>query len=152
MLTKPRAEGKPEGDARPAHSPAIDVALRADYFAGVRHPRPSPSLRTPEICHLVFLPFCSCGHRHRLADVSFFPLKNTFFRRPRQIFSANVIISKLGRGSSVVEQPIRNRQVASSTLALGSIFLKTNQIALRKLSAAEQPARVTTLWAVASKQ
>ena len=25
-----------------------------------------------------------------------------------------------GRGSSVVEQPIRNRQVASSTLALGS--------------------------------
>jgi hypothetical protein len=26
------------------------------------------------------------------------------------------------RGSSVVEQPIRNRQVASSTLALGSIF------------------------------
>jgi hypothetical protein len=28
-----------------------------------------------------------------------------------------------GRGSSVVEQPIRNRQVASSTLALGSIFI-----------------------------
>src|SRR6266436_472068 len=28
---------------------------------------------------------------------------------------------KSGRGSSVVEQPIRNRQVASSTLALGSI-------------------------------
>jgi hypothetical protein len=27
-----------------------------------------------------------------------------------------------GRGSSVVEQPIRNRQVASSTLALGSIY------------------------------
>ena len=27
-----------------------------------------------------------------------------------------------GRGSSVVEQPIRNRQAASSTLALGSIF------------------------------
>ena len=27
-----------------------------------------------------------------------------------------------GRGSSVVEQPIRNRQVASSTLALGSIL------------------------------
>src|SRR6267378_1526630 len=27
-----------------------------------------------------------------------------------------------GRGSSVVEQPIRNRQVESSTLSLGSIF------------------------------
>ena len=27
-----------------------------------------------------------------------------------------------GRGSSVVEQPIRNRQVASSTLALGSRY------------------------------
>jgi hypothetical protein len=26
----------------------------------------------------------------------------------------------ISRGSSVVEQPIRNRQVASSTLALGS--------------------------------
>jgi hypothetical protein len=31
------------------------------------------------------------------------------------------------RGSSVVEQPIRNRQVASSTLALGSTFLFLNQ-------------------------
>jgi hypothetical protein len=28
------------------------------------------------------------------------------------------------RGSSVVEQPIRNRQVASSTLALGSKIAK----------------------------
>jgi hypothetical protein len=32
-----------------------------------------------------------------------------------------------GRGSSVVEQPIRNRQVASSTLALGSNSKKTNE-------------------------
>src|SRR5438445_7679753 len=30
-----------------------------------------------------------------------------------------------GRGSSVVEQPIRNRQVASSTLALGSKYLES---------------------------
>ena len=32
-----------------------------------------------------------------------------------------------GRGSSVVEQPIRNRQAASSTLALGSNSKKTNE-------------------------
>ena len=32
-----------------------------------------------------------------------------------------------GRGSSVVEQPIRNRQVASSTLALGSNSKKTSE-------------------------
>ena len=29
---------------------------------------------------------------------------------------------EVGRGSSVVEQPIRNRQVESSTLSLGSIY------------------------------
>jgi hypothetical protein len=35
-----------------------------------------------------------------------------------------------GRGSSVVEQPIRNRQVASSTLALGSnIPLENRELA-----------------------
>ncbi len=34
------------------------------------------------------------------------------------------VINK-GRGSSVVEQPIRNRQVASSTLALGSRILRS---------------------------
>ncbi len=32
-----------------------------------------------------------------------------------------------GRGSSVVEQPIRNRQAASSTLALGSNSKKTSE-------------------------
>ena len=32
-----------------------------------------------------------------------------------------------GRGSSVVEQPIRNRQAASSTLALGSNSKKTTE-------------------------
>ena len=34
-----------------------------------------------------------------------------------------------GRGSSVVEQPIRNRQVASSTLALGSNLILMSWIA-----------------------
>jgi hypothetical protein len=33
-----------------------------------------------------------------------------------------------GRGSSVVEQPIRNRQVASSTLALGSKLYENKRV------------------------
>jgi hypothetical protein len=45
---------------------------------------------------------------------------------------ANAIVNKTRRGSSVVEQPIRNRQVASSTLALGSTF-SLNLQQLRKL-------------------
>src|SRR6266852_1796626 len=47
-----------------------------------------------------------------------------------------------GRGSSVVEQPIRNRQVASSTLALGStISREYGQLTRARLSVAgvEQP-------------
>ena len=46
-------------------------------------------------------------------------------RRRRQ----SPFFSKGCRGSSVVEQPIRNRQVAGSSPALGSISLKPNGIA-----------------------
>src|ERR1700688_3843784 len=55
------------------------------------------------------------------------------------------------RGSSVVEQPIRNRQVASSTLALGSkiakISCRLNQLTM---TWAEQPS--STGFQICSKQ
>src|SRR5260221_10243259 len=57
----------------------------------------------------------------------------------RQIFSANVMIVKSGRGSSVVEQPIRNRQVASSTLALGSSSAYVSGRSFSALSVLLQP-------------
>jgi hypothetical protein len=38
------------------------------------------------------------------------------------------------RGSSVVEQPIRNRQVASSTLALGSILSRSDPDAIQRVA------------------
>ena len=43
-------------------------------------------------------------------------------QRQREFSKLSLVESMLRRGSSVVEQPIRNRQVASSTLALGSTF------------------------------
>jgi hypothetical protein len=41
-------------------------------------------------------------------------------QRQREFSRLSLVESMSRRGSSVVEQPIRNRQVASSTLALGS--------------------------------
>src|SRR5579862_1690471 len=104
-------------------------ALRGGDFVGLRVSGAAAPERSRQIYPLVALPVSGRGHRHRLGDVSVLSLNNFANTLPRN--ELTVIFSgcyrhEVGRGSSVVEQPIRNRQVVGSTPTLGSRFPVTS--------------------------
>jgi hypothetical protein len=113
------------------------AAFCADYFSGFWNTWPPAPHRTAEVRSVVLRHVSGCWHRAGLVDVSVFPLKQGFFgffgvrncalgsRRELRKQISDAIVKESGRGSSVVEQPIRNRQVVGSTPTLGSMIPKS---------------------------
>ena len=112
--------------AEKAGASALEAALECgSYLNRVRFSRPPTSQRPHQIHPLVAVPLSRRWHRHRLGHVPILPLKPfAHIHSPNEltVFFSGCYRHKVSRGSSVVEQPIRNRQVVGSTPTLGSIL------------------------------
>src|ERR1700737_3978074 len=116
--TKPRAAGKLERDEFSFEPSASDAAVRTHDIHCVWLPEPAPPARAREVYCVVVAAFSAVWHRDRLGHVFFFAL-GMFSAAGRGNTASCKIDSNFpqvlrkfsppGRGSSVVEQPIRNR-------------------------------------------
>src|SRR6185437_8153848 len=105
------------------HSFSIDDALCAAHLRRVWVSEPPPHQRPRKIHHLVLVSVPADRRGDRLGDVSFLAIKERNFAVQLTEILRGCYCQRTSRGSSVVEQPIRNRQVESSTLSLGSRIL-----------------------------
>ena len=111
-------------------------AFCGGHLRVLRLPWAAASQRSPQVHSLVVLPVSPRRHWHRLGDVPVFAVseirasicekfKQLIFRAELTDTFCGCYRKNTGRGSSVVEQPIRNRQVVGSTPTLGSKIRST---------------------------
>ena len=108
---KLRAVGRREGNGSPAlFSLPVAAVVCRDYLFGVWNVGTAPPSGTREIRGMVVHDVFAGGNRVGMADVPVFALKTASARRIAQS-NFGCYLKYSGRGSSVVEQPIRKTVV-----------------------------------------